>query len=425
MRQSLIKTVIPFITLLQMSSGTIGAQEILTFDRYMDGVKSSNIAYLAERYNIQIAEAQLKASRILTDPELSIAYADNQNQTLEMGYSYEAELGYTLELGGKRRARIRIAKNEKEMTEWLVDNYFNNLRADALTAWFTALKQTEIVRLKQSTWIRMADLQRADSIRFRAGMIMEVNARESRLEAAIIHNERLMVEGDLVTALVNLKKMMGDTQLTLPDSISGTLTPIYKKFQLENLISLAEQRRGDLQATLKSKEMGQNQLKLAKANRMIDLGINIGVGYSSIVHNEIAPAPAFKSVGAGITIPLKFSSVNKGEILAAKSTLAQAELNCEAARQEIAAQVTIALKNYELSCKQMTHYDTGMLEDAEMILDKTIYSYLRGEAGILDVLNAHRTYNETIEGYYEALFNNIASLIELQRACGVGDEQLN
>ncbi len=33
-----------------------------------------------------------------------------------MGYNVDAELSYTLELGGKRKARIRLAQSEKEMT---------------------------------------------------------------------------------------------------------------------------------------------------------------------------------------------------------------------------------------------------------------------------------------------------------------------
>ena len=47
--------------------------------------------------------------------------------------------------------------------------------------------------------------------------------------------------------------------------------------------------------------------------------------------------------------------------------------------------------------------------------------YKRGETSILDVLVAQRTYNEVQQEYLETMKGYAASLVALERACGIWD----
>jgi cobalt-zinc-cadmium efflux system outer membrane protein len=164
--------------------------------------------------------------------------------------------------------------------------------------------------------------------------------------------------------------------------------------------------------------MSQNNLRLAKANRAIDLGLSIGGSYSSVARNEIAPAPAFRGITAGISIPLKFSNTNRGELRAAQFAVKQSELEYEAIELQIAAEVTQAYNKYAVSCRQAEQFTLNLLDDAEAILTKKMYSYERGETSILEVLNARRTYNDVQTAYSEMLYDCAVALVELNRACG-------
>jgi cobalt-zinc-cadmium efflux system outer membrane protein len=179
-----------------------------------------------------------------------------------------------------------------------------------------------------------------------------------------------------------------------------------------------------LQAALKSKEVSQNNLRLAKANRMIDIGITVGGNYSSEVRNEIAPAPAFKGVTAGISIPLKFSNANKGELRAAQLAVTQNEMQYQSVELQIASEVTQAYFKYQIACRQIEQFNAGLMYEAKMILEKKMYSYERGETDILELLNAQRTYNDVQMNYNETLYNCATALVELQRACGSWEEIL-
>lgn len=394
-------------------------QRVLTFETYLDQVKNSNIGYLAEKYNVDIAAANAKAAKVFPDPELSVSYANNQNWDLQMGYGVDAELSYTLELGGKRRARIRVAQNEKEMTEALLEDYFRHLRLDATTAYYTALKQQKMYEILQSSYLRMSDLAKADSVRYHLGTITEVDASQSRLEAASLLNDVYASEGELREVFVQLLLFQGSKDMKMPDSIAGELLYLKRDFDLQELILTAQNNRADLQAVTKSKEMSQNNLRLAKANRAIDLGISIGGSYSSVVRNEIAPAPSFKGIAAGISIPLKFSNANKGELRAARMAARQSELEYEAIEQQIASEVVRAYNTYHVCCRRVEQFNASLLNDAALILRKKMYSYERGETTILEVLNAQHTYNDIQTQYNEALYDCAVALAELECACGI------
>ncbi|WP_298647831.1 TolC family protein [uncultured Proteiniphilum sp.] len=405
----------------------VHAQEkrILTFNEYLDNVKNSNVSYLAEKYNVDIADAAVKASKVFPDPELSVSYANNQNWDLQMGYGIDAELSYMLELGGKRKARIRLAQSEKEMTEALLEDYFRNLQADATIAYLAALKQKALLEIQGSSYTQMARLAQADSIRFRLGDITEVDALQSKLEASTMLNDLYESEGELHEALIQLALLQGSVNGVLPDSIGGALAYYKRHFDLPVLITTAQNNRADLQAALKNNEVSQNNLRLAKANRAIDLGISLGGTYSSIVRNEIAPAPAFKGIMAGVTIPLKFSNTNKGELRAAQFAAEQQERQYEAVQLQISSEVVQAYHKYMTTCRQVEQFNTGFLQDAETIFQKKRYSYERGETSILEVLNAQRTHNEVQVSYNETLFACAVALVELERACGIWDIEMD
>lgn len=128
---------------------------------------------------------------------------------------------------------------------------------------------------------------------------------------------------------------------------------------------------------------------------------------------------------AGVSIPLKFSNANKGELRAARFAAEQQEKQYEAVQQQISAEVLQAYHQYMTARRQVEQFNTGLLQEAETIFRKKRYSYERGETSILEVLNAQRTFNEVQVSYHETLFACAAALVELQRACGIWDIEMN
>ena len=125
---SLILALCPFL----LAAQPVGYRE------YMQAVANDNATLLAEKYNVDIAAANLQAARVFNDPELSLAFSDNQERTLMMGRSFEAGLSYGFSLGGVRQARIGVAATEQELSEAALADFFRQLREEATVAWADA-----------------------------------------------------------------------------------------------------------------------------------------------------------------------------------------------------------------------------------------------------------------------------------------------
>jgi cobalt-zinc-cadmium efflux system outer membrane protein len=242
---------------------------------------------------------------------------------------------------------------------------------------------------------------------------------QSRLEATTLLTDYFQTETEYKNMLSDLTIFEGGTVII--DSLSGVLPLIIRVYNVINLIELAQDNRADLRAAIFNRELSIANLKLAKANRMIDLGLNIGFAHNTVALNEEAPSPRFNTISAGITIPLKFSAINKGELRAAQYYEKQAEAQYDAVLLQIRKEVEKCYNSYFSACRQAELYQSSTLADAATILEKKKYSYSRGETSLLEVLDAQRTANEIYQNYYETLYNANASLVELCRAVGIWD----
>ena len=120
-----------------------------TLESFLSEVERSNAAYIAEKFNVEIAEAQAIAAKVFNDPEFTAEYSDNQDRTLMMGRSVDLGLSYNFNLANARKARIAVAKEEAEITKALLEDYFRALRYEAIEAWSNAWQAQSILSLKR------------------------------------------------------------------------------------------------------------------------------------------------------------------------------------------------------------------------------------------------------------------------------------
>ena len=420
-----------YITMCLLAGSLAGsAQQMvpLSYRNYMEKVAEGNLEYAAERLNMNVSEAEVVASKVFNDPNLSVSYFNNENGSLQMGEGVEVELSKTFSFG-KRGANIALARSESELTKALLADYFRNLRAEATVSYLEALKQYELYKVKQNAYENIRQLAESDSVRFTLGKIMEIDAIQSRLEAGILKNELLQAETDLHNAFSNLNLLTGSVALDtlyVPDA-SLRISP--RDFVLADLISTASMNRADLVAAMKNKEVASRALKATRRERNTDVDLSIAISKNARVHNEEAPAPPFTGVTAGIAIPLKFSNFNKGTIRAARFREQQAETQYQQALLQVHSAEAYLLsitpyRSYQSLTEQVSHYENGMLHAAREVIDGKIYSYNRGEVSLLEVLDAQRTYDDVQAQYIETLFNYSAALVELEKSAGVWDVEL-
>jgi len=400
---------------------TAFAQRSMPYAVYLSLVGKRNLAYVSMKYNLNIAQAAIEMAKVLPDPEIAVGWFDNDHQRTQMGYGFASALSWTLELGGKRQARIDLAQSTAQLTSYMVQDYFRNLRADATLSYLQALKNTFLLRVALSSYESMLRIAQADSVRAQLGSITDIDAQQSKLEAGTLLNDAFQAQADAQTSLAELAVFIGAQQSDTLVAPEGDFSGFDRSFTLQELIITAQNNRADLLAALQNSEVATKFLALTEANRTLDIGLNVGVNHAGYVSNIIAPTPSFTTLSAGLSIPLKFSNQYTGDLQTAHYAKQQADAQYRQIELQIQSEVTKAYFSYIAAQKQVQQYRTGLLSEAKAVLEGKIYSYQRGATTLLEVLNAQRTYNDVQQQYYNVLNNYAAALVELERAAGIWD----
>ncbi len=406
----------------------INAQVIHDYDTkpvslsgFLRGVLKGNLGYIAEQFNVDIAKAEMKASRVFPDPELSVIYANNEDRKLQMGQSVEAGISYPVNAGNKRKAGINLARSQFELSELILESYFRNLLADAALSYFAGIRDREIYTLRVNMLKQVQELAQADSLRNVAGEISNLDALQSSLEARSFKSTVYESYAEMKNTFVNLMILQGKNLTDTLDLPSDTFNITRHDFNLSDLLDSAVLKRSDLMAAIKKQEISGKNLNLLKAERSFEFSIEAGYSYNSIVRNEIAPAPAFNGISAGISVPMKFSNINRGPVKAAELAISQNAVLSRESELEIRTEVVKAFNKYTAQRQKVGHFNLGLIGDAQRILTGKILSYQKGETNLIEVINAQRTYIGLQLDYIDALFEFTVSLIELERAAGIWD----
>lgn len=370
------------------------------YDTFQHKVAQQNSAYLAEKYDIDIALAKEQAAKVFRDPEFSFSYANNQDWNLQMGQTFDAELSYTIPLGGERAACIRAARAEVDVTRAAVADYLRNLRQQAAEAYAAAWLAMQSAQVFHASYVIMNDIARSDSLRLALGDIDMASAIQSEVEARIAYNDWQNAQVEYQNALANLSLLIGGEPVTgLSDS---TLTfPPMPTASLADLQQQAVTNRADIIQAIATQHLTEQQLRVVRASQHLELTLTAGYTHAMRVRNEEAPAPPFDGFSVGFSIPLKFSSANRGNIRAAKAQMDQAAQNVVAMEQQIRAEVQEAYFAYEVKFQLMNGFRGSILSDASMVLNRRTEGYRKGEISLVELIAARSTYNNLYQTYLE------------------------
>ncbi|MDR0995282.1 MAG: TolC family protein [Tannerella sp.] len=395
----------------------------LPYRSYMKGVLTGNKAYAAQQLNVSLAEAEIASAKVFNNPELSVAYAYNDDRRLKMGQS--ATLGLSKEFKpGRRGAALRLASSRKAVEEALLEDHFQQLRAESTLAYLKALEASALWRLRESMYRQISRLATADSLRCLKGELSAVEAARSKIVAEQARNALRQAESELFNACAALNLWMGVDEKAGHFLPQGSLETATRNFDEAALLDAAVERRADLCAALKDVDVARKAQDLARKERNMPFSLSLEYNYNTRVRNEIAPAPAYNGLTLGVSVPLPFSNRNKGALQAAALRLRQAEYNYEQACLEVRSSVVQSLRSYRSLEAQTQSYDQGLLRNAQTLLDGNLRRYEKGEVSLLDVMDAKRAYDEVYTSYVQTSYQRLAALVLLERNAGFWDIDL-
>jgi cobalt-zinc-cadmium efflux system outer membrane protein len=189
---------------------------------------------------------------------------------------------------------------------------------------------------------------------------------------------------------------MGRSQVADEFDAAGSIRRDEPRIIQEDILKAALAQRPDLMLARGAQARNQADLRLQMAQGKVDY--TAGTEY----RRQQGINGTGNSLGVYFSAPLPVWNRNQGEIARAQREIAQADTQVRAAEARVRGEVVSAWQQYSMSLGILRDIEQRMLSTSREVLQATEYSYRRGEATLVEFLDAQRAFSEVTQSYNEA-----------------------
>lgn len=389
--------------LLLMTVQGVNAQT-LTLESALQTAFANNPDMAAAQWEIDIAQGGRQQAGLIPNPVASWDAEDTRRNSR----TTTVKLSQTLELGGKRGARIDVASRAQEAAALTLEQRRNGLRAEVIDRYYGALRAQERLDLAQrSLALAERGLVVANG-RVTAGKSSPVEATRAQVQLSEIRLEFNRAQMGLTDAYRRLAASTGaastDFQAVATQAqVAPTLPPPAQL--LGRLERTAELRLAELQII-----QGEAALGLEKAQRIPDLDVSIGSQYDASVRERVNVV--------GVSMPIPLFNRNQGNVLAASRRADQARDLRNAAELRLRTETRQALDLWQTANTEVRSFNQQILPAAQSAVDSATRGFEMGKFNFLDVLDAQRTLIAARTQYLVAAAQATEAWVRIERIYG-------
>lgn len=391
-----------------LPGGSASARPVTLLDALALAEKSPELAVAATE--IEEARGNLEqAGKYTYNPVLGGSagpvYASGSNRV----YDFQIGLSQSIELGGKRAARERVAAAERDAA---VEDYAATrvvLRAEVRRAFHRALVSDSRVGVasENEAWARQFQEAARERLRLGAATQTEVNVAVASLGRAIAAKKE--AERDRLLARQALSEALGlrGADLEPTGEMPSFTDPPANE---EAAVAAALSARRDLAAAARVRIARAADVDLADALATPDPDVS-----ASWVHSGVDESNAV-IIGLGVSLPIW--NRNQGSRAAARAARHRATIELEAFRAAVDRDVRIAIRRYRSATEAVRAFDQQVVGTLAENLTLARETLAAGKLGLLEINNVRRDLVESQLTYLAAIAEAIDARAALERSIG-------
>jgi outer membrane protein, heavy metal efflux system len=400
MRTTALAAIMELLILFCPNTAGQSPLDPITLDRAVAEARQHNREFLAEQANLPIADARSLTARLRPNPTMTLS-ADHLD-LLGTGFSevngagpseYAVSTDFTWERSGKRTHRMTLAANERKIAEWELADKLRRLTFEVQSTFLDVMVAQDGLKVARENLATMTQIAEINASRVAAGDLSEVELMRSEVAALQSENTLHQEEFALRAAQNRLYLLMGRTDSSAYAEVAGEFRRDPEPASPEEAKRMALAQRPDLRAATSEEERAASDILLQKATRRIDLGF--GTEY----RRQQGINATGNSLGFTLSVPLPIFDRNQGELARAFGERNRAVLRTTAIRAAILAEIATALDQQSTARRQLNRIESVLLAKAREVRTVTQYAYQRGEASLLELLDAEKAYMETMQSY--------------------------
>ena len=365
----------------------------------------------AARLDVQAAESRVTQAALRPNPSFALEAENFGGKDELTGFDaaeYTAQLEQTLELGGKRGKRSRVALSEQKLATFDLEAKRLDVRAETARRFVSVRGAQERLALSSESLALAEEFVQAVAARVRAGKVSAMDEDKARILLAQQKAALEAAQGQLEVARVQLSAMWGSASPRF-DRVIGDLQAVPP---VPDLPALAARLAANPDLARWATEVEQRQAALAqaKAARLPDVTLAGGV-------RRYAETDSAAFV-AGVSVPLPVFDRNQGKVREATFILEKAEQQRRATEVAAAAALAEAYQTLLAALNRIATLKNEVIPRSKSVFDAVQIGYTEGKFAYLDVLDARRTFFDARAEYVEALVSGQKARADVERMVG-------
>jgi len=387
---------------------TVAPLPAITIAQAVQEALQNNPGLLAEKLGIPVAETAAITARLRPNPVVT-ASSDHLDW-LGTGFSEVNGAGPTetalridvpWERGHKREYRVDTAGYAQKIAEARVADSIRRLRLEVTLACIDVMEAKARLDLANDNLKSLEGVVQLNETRLKGGAIPPIELTRSRVAMLQFRGNVKTAELSLTTARIRLQTLLGRGSGQTPIGIIDVSDPLKIPLPptaptLDQIQARAIAVRPDIQAARLDQARSQSELRLQLANGKVDY--TAGAEY----RRQQGLNGTGNSLGFFFSVPLPVFNRNQGEIARVTSEEVQLQKQIDALQSQVSGEVAGAYREYETARQLIGDIESDLLGLSEEARNTTTYVYQAGAGSLLDVLDAQRTFNETMSSYYTA-----------------------
>ena len=406
--------------LFLLLAGKMCAQQVagtLTLKEAEQRFLERNLSLIAERYNIDMAQAQVLQAKLFENPVISLeqnVYNRLNGKYFDFGKEGEAvvEIEQVIHLAGQRNKQVRLEKINKEIAEYQFEEVMRTLRQELNEKFVEVYFLSKSIAIYEKEVNSLQVLLGGMKIQQEKGNIslMEISRLESMLFS--LRKEKNERENDLLTTRGELNLLLNlpeDTQvqLSLDEEVLQQLDLSQLSFaDLKAIIN----ERPDQKIALSTVNASRANLKLQKSMAFPEFSVK---GNYDRVGNFIND---YFAIGVSLSVPI--FNRNQGNIKAARFSIQQAGVQQEYAANRADMELFTAYTSLEKATQLYQSTNMDLERNFEKLITGVNENFTRKNISLLEFIDYYDSYKETCIQLYEIKKNVFLAMENLNTVVG-------
>ncbi len=379
----------------------------LTLDDLLRLGLTANPAVLAARDQVAAARGMAEAARAFPNPEISGQAGHGEERDVpdpHAGPVYSIALNQPLEYPMVRAPRIDAADASMRAADAARQSFENDAAAAIKLAYYDLLRRQAEASAAQEDLQLTQQIRDSIALRHSTGESPKFDLITAETELLNARKNRDMAALRVQQARASLRQAVGKP---IPEEarVVGELPSSVTLPALETLQEELRRRNPELQRTEAESHAAESRVDLEKAQRLPKISL--------LAQHDVDPTLSSSRVGMAVTIPIW--DRRSGQVMQAQAELARTRNLLDSQRLSLGETLAAAYGRFQIASSQVALLEHELLAQAAAAQKIAEAAYRYGERGILDWLNAQRTYRAARNELIAARYDLAAVVVEIDR----------